>query len=102
DALQGRQICRVVAQALDEPGAEDAMSQTVHSEALAALVGQTAQRLLQDQAGVGVESAGAAAENVARQLEVIRGCILTPQTQTESAAAAGQTVAAAGVAAAHA
>src|SRR5262245_16735387 len=97
-ALQRREIRRIVAQALRQPGPEDAVRQAVHREALAALVRETAELLRQDQAGVGVEPAGASAIDVARQLDVVGGWVLPPQAQAETPAAARQAVTAAGVA----
>src|SRR5262249_54515089 len=97
---QGRQVGRVVLEALREPAAEDLGRQTAGRKALAAFVRNAAEGLFQDQAGFGVEPVGAAAEDVARQLEVVRRRVVAAQTQTEAVLAAGRAVASAHVAAA--
>ena len=88
-------------QAFGQPARACVWAGTLLAGSAAAFVGDAARAPLQDkQAGLGLLAIGAAAEHVARQLDVIGVGIVAAQAELEAVLAARGAVAGAGVAAA--
>src|SRR5438067_1738551 len=99
DPLESRQIGGVVSQTLGQPRPDRLPQHRVQRhEARPAFVRYLAETLLQNQAAVRVETIGAAAERLARQLHVIGGRVVAAQTQPEPTPTAGYSVTGARVA----
>ncbi len=101
DGLHRGKSCRIVLQALLEPGAERLGRDARRQKALAPLVWHAAQRLLQDQTLCGVVAIGAAAHHVASQLQIVGRRVKPAQAELEARFAAGCAMAGARVATTH-